>query len=86
LDDVSALRTFLISSMFVFSAGAVLTVGCGKSSGPAAGAEPEGTPSDPVKVCKQEGQNCVFSEGKLGVCTMKMGCDASSCFTCMSLH
>lgn len=81
--DVSATRTFLLSSMFVVCA---VVAGCGKSSGPAAGAEPEGTPSDPVRVCKQEGQNCVYSEGKLGLCTMKMGCDAGSCFTCMSLH
>src|SRR5258705_10298748 len=86
--DVSASRTVLVRSMFIlcaFGAFGALAAGC-KSSAPAPGAEPEGTPTDPVRVCKQEGQTCVFSEGKLGMCTMKMGCDAASCFTCMSLH
>jgi hypothetical protein len=70
--------------MFVVFALALAATGC-RSSGTAP-AEPEGTPSDPVKVCSKEGQTCVFTEGKLGLCTMKMGCDAASCFTCMSLH
>jgi hypothetical protein len=50
--------------------------------------EPTGTAADPVTVCSKEGQNCVFTPGKLGVCTMNMQqkCDGGFCFSCMSLH
>jgi hypothetical protein len=50
--------------------------------------EPTGTAADPVTVCTKEGQNCVFTPGKLGVCTMNMQqkCDGGFCFSCMSLH
>jgi hypothetical protein len=96
---VTALRTLLLSSMFVLCA---LVAGCASKASSGASSGPEGTPSDPVKVCTKEGQTCVFTEGKLGLCTQQMergggapsenaesgasGDAGAPRFTCMSLH
>ena len=62
-------------------------VACERTGSNAAPAE--GTPQNPVRVCTQEGQSCVHSEGKVGMCTMKMGAtggDGGLAYVCMSLH
>ncbi len=43
----------------------------------------------PASVCVKENAQCVFSEGKIGLCTARPGgCDAgeTTCLVCMSLH
>jgi len=49
---------------------------------------PTGSQTNPVAVCAKEGQSCVYSSGKLGLCTMRdETCDGSpGCFVCVSLH
>jgi hypothetical protein len=46
--------------------------------------------SEPVRVCSKEGQSCLHSEGKLGLCTAKLGTsggpDGGPSLVCMSLH
>jgi hypothetical protein len=65
---------------------ALLLVGC--SPGTSAPSAPTGTTSDPVTVCGKDGQTCVYSPGKLGVCTtnVQARCDGGFCLTCMSVH
>jgi hypothetical protein len=41
----------------------------------------------PVATCTKANEQCVYSPGKLGLCTASMECDASGqCLVCMSLH
>ncbi len=73
---------------FLVAAVLLLLLACKSSAdGTGSSKDPAGTPTNPVHVCTQEGQTCVFTEGKLGLCTTNMkGCDAGMCFVCMSLH
>jgi hypothetical protein len=41
----------------------------------------------PVSECTKTEQRCVFSDGKIGLCTASTPCDGGSpCLVCMSLH
>ena len=55
--------------------------GCAKPDGAA------GTRAAPATACTKEGQQCVYSEGKIGLCNATGAtCDGAPCLTCMSLH
>jgi hypothetical protein len=36
--------------------------------------------------CREIGQRCEFSPGKLGSCVMVDGCRSGNCFVCQSQH
>jgi hypothetical protein len=50
---------------------------------------PEQTQSDQLPAnapCREIGQRCEFSPGKLGSCVMVDGCRSGDCFVCQSQH
>jgi hypothetical protein len=50
---------------------------------------PEQTQSDPPidnTRCREVGQRCEFSPGKLGSCVSIDGCRSGDCFVCQSQH
>jgi hypothetical protein len=51
-------------------------------------AKSTGTASLPTSQCTKAGEQCVYAEGKIGLCTQNaIDCDgSSSCLVCMSLH
>lgn len=47
----------------------------------------QGGAGGPVTTCTKAEEQCVYSPGKLGLCTASMECDGSAqCLVCMSLH
>jgi hypothetical protein len=49
--------------------------------------ETSSTPPDDVKApCKEVGQRCEVSPGKLGSCVVVDNCRGPSCFVCQSQH
>jgi hypothetical protein len=54
---------------------------------PPAGSNSDAPIQKPTAGCTKMGQNCEYSPGKIGLCTVKAGeCDGGACFSCMSLH
>ena len=53
-------------------------LGCPENAAPAG--------SELKAPCKEVGQRCEFSPGKLGSCVMKDDCHAADCFVCQSQH
>ncbi len=50
---------------------------------------PEQMQSDkvaPAAPCRELGQRCEFSPGKLGSCVVVDGCKSDNCFVCQSQH
>lgn len=56
---------------------AVLATGC---------PEQVTVPADVSAPCKEVGQRCEFSPGKLGSCVLNDNCQGPSCFICQSQH
>jgi hypothetical protein len=56
---------------------AVLASGCPEQVAP---------PADVSAPCKEVGQRCEFSPGKLGSCVLNDNCQGPSCFICQSQH
>jgi hypothetical protein len=56
---------------------AVLASGCPEQVTP---------PADLSAPCKEVGQRCEFSPGKLGSCVLNDNCRGPSCFICQSQH
>jgi hypothetical protein len=50
--------------------------------------KPTATTNAPVTTCTKAEQQCVYADGKIGLCTASsMDCDGgTSCLVCMSLH
>ena len=40
----------------------------------------------PPEPCRELGQQCEFSPGKLGACSYKANCTGASCLYCQSQH
>jgi hypothetical protein len=43
-------------------------------------------PADLSAPCKEVGQRCEFSPGKLGSCVLNDNCQGPNCFICQSQH
>jgi len=69
-------RAYRLASGLVLSL-AVLASGC---------PEQVSAPADSSAPCKEVGQRCEFSPGKLGSCVLNDNCQGPNCFICQSQH
>jgi hypothetical protein len=70
-------RTFALRQSLALGLLALATAGC-----------PEQTSSPPEAnaPCREVGQRCEFSPGKLGSCVLNDNCQGPNCFVCQSQH
>ncbi len=73
---------------FVVASVVASVLACSKPDQASSGGGGGGGAGGPVTTCTKAEQQCVYSEGKLGLCTPSaMECDgAGQCLVCMSLH
>lgn len=60
----------------------LLVLGLGGAGCP----EQTSSPPSPAAPCREVGQRCEFSPGKLGSCVMNDNCQGPNCFVCQSQH
>jgi hypothetical protein len=48
--------------------------------------EQTSSPSEANAPCREVGQRCEFSPGKLGSCVLNDNCQGPNCFVCQSQH
>ncbi len=49
-------------------------------------AERDKKPASGLAPCKEFGQQCEYSPGKLGSCVIRDNCTGNDCFECQSQH